>query len=65
MFSPAKQQLQRLHKANQALPERTVAHLSGDVQELKTNLQYNQKDADKLTTAQDVCSYQFPALPWT
>ena len=53
-------------KANQALSESTVACSSGDVQELKTNLQYNQKDADKLTTAQAVCSYQFTALlPWT
>ena len=53
--SPAKQQLRRLRKANQALSECTSVHSSGDVSELRTNLQYTHRDADKLRTTQAVC----------
>ena len=60
--SPAKQQLQRLRKANQALSASTFARSSGGESELKTNLQYTHRDADKLTTTQAVCNYQFAAL---
>ena len=34
--------------------ERTFAHPRGDRQELKTNFQYSQKEADKLRTTQAV-----------